>query len=102
MSVQTELSPAERVALGAAYLDTVEPPWVWRIDLEKLDIREGRRRYFSDPGCVLCQLNGFDWAYGLIHYKVGAVFELGFTAIEDEWAELQEAWVDEITKRRAG
>lgn len=52
----SELSIADRVAAGAAYLDEHIPDWVRLITVERLDISSGCR-------CILGQLHAEDYPY---------------------------------------
>lgn len=100
----------QRVARGAAYLDAVDPGWWQRLDAAVLELSCGQ-------SCVLGQLHG-GFAHGLSRAAVlnmGSApraslspVSLGFLCVQDvaevwqarDYALLNAAWQDEITRRR--
>jgi hypothetical protein len=85
----------ERVAAGAAWLDTNHPGWVERIDMRQLDMADACH-------CVIGQTIGnyfdtFDWT------MQKAAAELAFTIKlpTDEFADLERAWAALIESRTA-
>lgn len=81
----------ERAAAGAALLDTKRPGWAREIDCATLDIATGR-------WCVLGQLYG-GYGTGLTVLEIGSPSLMGF-AVSNEREELNEAWREEIARRR--
>src|SRR6267378_6692445 len=85
----------ERVAVGAAWLDTEKPGWVDRIDLEKLDL--------VDPDyCILGQEYG---SYFGAPLSLAGRLDFGFAADSEsypspEWDKLTSEWYRYITSHR--
>jgi hypothetical protein len=114
---------AARVAAGIAELDRVDPDWFHRISLDQFDIHSGVYRPDASCGCVLAQLNQRQHAARTGFYEDGAaellgkdvthdldwLVDHGFTlprwdgssSVDGPWAELEQAWRDAITARRA-
>ena len=102
----------ENVKKGAAILDEKVPNWIDKINLEKLDMP-------TSSHCLLAQVASDDrqdfWAYfkGLKLIGMTAVdaasiftlsgaFEFGSKEWSNNYAQLQQAWVDLISQRRQG
>jgi hypothetical protein len=89
----------ERVSRGAMLLDRERPDWAYEINLETLDLRDYEF-------CIVGQLWG-RYSQGLYELRVDDEGELvyGFShdapPHHDEWAMLNEAWIDEIVQRTA-
>ena len=86
---------------GARYLDEQDHGWADRINLGDFDM--------EDPcGCILGQLTGdfhdalreFGWD---LHQAalLGFTIPSGYTDTDENWAGLDQAWVNEVLSRRA-
>ncbi|HEV2376203.1 MAG TPA: hypothetical protein VGS19_29040 [Streptosporangiaceae bacterium] len=98
---------AERVAAGAAFLDTRDSGWWQRIDLEHLDLGDGCR-------CILGQLLDDYISVEYVHFRHARhayglgypeTTDLGFDADpdgpDDEFEQLTAAWAALIASRRS-
>lgn len=85
------MTASERAAAGAAFLDVERPGWEREIDCATLDIATGK-------WCVLGQLYG-GYGNGLSVLRIAAPGLMGF-AVSAERDELNEAWREEIARRR--
>ena len=89
---------AARATAGAAFLDEQVPRWAEQIDLGQLDMGSRYR-------CVLGQLCGnYEEGLGDFNISDDAELSLGFMRLAGNgghaWNLLNDAWADEIGKRR--
>lgn len=113
----TESSLAARAAAGAKHLDSIEPGWFNRINLDKFDMSEGWQYNENVKTCILCQLSPklvefdaaihapHDFPRGRIAFKVNEKnqINLGFYLrphMMEDYPILTECWRDEILARR--
>lgn len=89
------MTPHERVARGAAFMDANYPGWVDKIDLNTLDIH-------SACDCVLGQA-GLSYTNTWIEHfsaKAGEMKSRGFATTKAENESVNAAWRDLIMARR--
>lgn len=100
----------ERAARGASLLDERVPGWHNHIDLSHLEMARAQRIGDNPEGCVLCQLDAhinkepgdyYRFVYVILEDPQSSAV-LGFDADEKvrEFAFLDQAWTEEITRRR--
>jgi hypothetical protein len=89
-----------RAARGAKLLDQMRPGWARRTKIKKLKMDQG---WIDNKGCGCVLAQEFcTFGTGLAALDVYEVGKFGFVADSDpEYAVLDEAWKDEIRKRRA-
>lgn len=100
---ETNAEIEARVERGARLLDEKNPGWAWDINLDKLDMSSCYR-------CVLGQLyDGYSYGLGQIGLLHEIDWEYGFDAmtgtarrdVDEQMAEIDRLWRDEIETRRA-
>jgi hypothetical protein len=112
---------AERVAAGAEWLDEHRPGWVWRIDLDTLDLGDPCRCVLGQEFREVAVVQGFpsgylagrkvfdedganDWwrdTEVAAHYGFHAVADIAGGDIDDEYDDLTGAWRRLIRQRRS-
>lgn len=106
-----------RASAGATFLDSADPQWFERIKLDYLKMShsgmepEGGENLF---GCILCQLSEPHsdgcryYSFGVSKFEISTNDEVNFgfysgkhvDAANAEYAILDEAWREEVLKRR--
>lgn len=85
----------ERVMGGVGLLDKILPKWKEKIDLEKFTIS-------SPYYCILGQLFGdYHYAKTALDLDETDAYELGFTFMSHELADVEKAWVEYLKREKA-
>lgn len=93
----TETLLAARAAAGAKMLDFRRPGWAGRVDIGRLDMRDGCRDVLSQAG-----YGRWPQSLDMLGLSIGDAIRLGLDlprSTDEEWTWLEAAWAGEIRRR---